>query len=82
MGVIGFDDEQPGVAASEQLVVEPPAVDDDVREPTVVPIALLDVGFELHRPPRQVLPGERGRLGPEAFDGLGRVVRFRGIGLM
>ena len=81
MGVIRFDDQQAGVAAPEQLVVEPLAVQDDVREAAAVLIALLDVGFELYRPSRQVRLGEGGGLGPEAFDGLGRVVGFRRTGL-
>src|SRR6266700_4209851 len=71
--VVGLDDEQPGVAEAEQLIVEPLAVDDDVREQTPVPVPLLDVELELHRPPEELRARVRGRLGPEALDGLDRM---------
>jgi hypothetical protein len=79
--VIGLDHQEAGIAAPQQLVVEPLAVDDDVREAAAVPVTSLDVVLELHRPSRQLLLGERGGLGAEALDRLGRVVRLGRNGL-
>jgi len=65
---VGVEDEQPGVAEAEQLVVEPRTVEVDVREPAIVTVVRLDVPFEAHARARQTLDGVSSSLGPEALD--------------
>ena len=79
MAPVGRDDQEPGVAPFEQDVVEPPAVDRDVREPAAVHVARLHVVLERDRAPLQLRLGERRGLGSEALDRFRRVVRLGGV---
>jgi len=79
VGTVGIDDEQPCVAATEQLVVEPLAFEVHVREASAVHVAALDVVLETHELTEQPSARERGGLGTEAADGLRGMVRLRGV---
>ena len=68
------DHQDPGVPLAEQLVVEPLAVEQHVREAPAVEVARLDVTFEPHHPTEQATARVRGRLGPEAANGTRRVM--------
>src|SRR5262249_12040714 len=72
----GLDDERTGGAAPEQAAVEALAVDDDVGEAPAVAVASLDVALELHGPSAQVRVRVRRGFGPEALDGLPRMMRL------
>lgn len=76
---VGGEHQEPGVAAAQELVVEPTALDDDVGESPTVLIARLDVAFELHHPAGQMPRGEPGCLGTEALDTLRGMVRLRRV---
>ena len=79
MEAVGRDDQQPGVAAGQEVVVEPVAVDLHVGQEPAVAVPALAVEAEPDRPALQAPAGEGGGLRPEAahravrVDGLGRV---------
>src|SRR5581483_8635480 len=79
VGAVGRDDQQPGVALGEELVVEPVAVEVDVGQEAAVAVPALPVEAQPDGPAQEPSAGVGGGVGAEAadrpmrVDGLGRV---------
>ena len=80
MGVVGLDHEKTRVAATQEHVLEPRALEVDVGKPAAVDVVGLDVVLQPY-PLAEQTPGREVRgLGPVALDRLCRVVGLGRVG--